>query len=88
MRLALSGLLVLGLATLAGAQATGPTISVESQSMEKFADGVSRFRGWKLAIDGVEIRADEATTGKGGEITLQGNVTVALPKTVILRKTF
>ena len=85
MRLALSGLLVLGLATLAGAQATAPALTIERQRVET-ANGASTLQGVKLTVSGVEIRADEATaSGNGGELTLRGNVTVKLPKNFVMR---
>lgn len=88
MRLALSGLLVLGLATLAGAQATAPAVTIESQRIET-ANGRSTLQDVKLIVDGIEIRADEATaSSNGGELTLSGNVTVKLPETVVLRAKF
>jgi|KBSMisStandDraft_5_1062788.scaffolds.fasta_scaffold382606_1 hypothetical protein len=81
MKLALSGLFVLGLATLAGAQASAPTLSIETKGIEQAANGVATFRGLKMTANGVEIRADEATpTGNGGELVLRGNVTVVLPQ--------
>lgn len=83
MRLTLSGLLVLGLATLAGAQATAPAVTIEPQRIET-ANGTSTLRDVKLTVDGVEIRADEATASGNGELTLRGNVTVRLPKTVVM----
>jgi hypothetical protein len=81
MKLALSGLFVLGLTTLAGAQVSAPSLSIETNGVEKSANGVATFRGLKMTANGVEIRADEATaTGNGGELALRGNVTVTLPQ--------
>ena len=88
MRIALSGPLVLGLATLAGAQATAPAVTIESQRVVT-ANGASTFQDVTLTVNGVEIRADEAmASANGGELTLRGNVTVKLPTTVVLKGKF
>lgn len=81
MKLALSGLLVLGLTTLAGAQVSAPEFSLTANNIERTSEGVTTLRGAAmLKVNGVEIRADEMrTTGNGGEIALRGNVTVTVP---------
>ena len=81
-KLALSGLFVLGLTTMAGAQVSAPAVRITANTVEKTNDGLTTFRGAvRMCVNGVEIFADEMrTTGNGGEIALRGNVTVRVPE--------
>jgi len=82
MKLALSGLLALGLTTLAGAQVSAPALRITATSIEIANDGLTTYRGAvRMTVNSVEIFADEMrTTGNGGEIALRGNVTVRVPE--------
>jgi len=80
MKLTLSALFLLGLTAFAGAQ-VGPTLSIQSGSMQTAANGTKTIKGLKLIVNGVEIRADEATVAATDAVLeLRGNVTVTIPQ--------
>ena len=64
-----------------GKAQVGPTLSIQSSSMQTAANGTKTIKGLKLMVNGVEIRADEATVAATDAVLeLRGNVTVTIPQ--------